>query len=62
MEYILKCLEKRFTFLNICKILTCFFVLFCFIVDTKKKYFNHFASNFLCELGKERQKEKKMVH
>lgn len=31
MEYILKCLEKRFTFLNICKILTlCFVFLFVF--------------------------------
>lgn len=30
MEYILKCLEKRFTFLNICKLLTCFVFLFVF--------------------------------
>lgn len=62
MEYILKCLEKRFTFLNICKILTCFVFLFVFlfyfIVD-KKKSFNHFASSFLCNWGKKDKWRKK---
>lgn len=67
MEYILKCLEKRFTFLNICKILTLCFVflfVFYFILLWKKKSFNHFASSFFffCNWGKKDKWRKKKIY
>lgn len=62
MEYILKCLEKRFTFLNICKILTCFVFLFVFyfiLLWIKKNLLTTLHQVFFAIGGRKTNGEKK---